>query len=119
MKTNIILFDKQDITRLGIEFMISKLYRPDQMYKIFCADTKDSLLHCLISNPDSLVVIDYTLSDLNSVDTLLNISARTYTENWKLTTRRKHQDTLSEQEYSILRIIIYDFLSTGYLGKNN
>ena len=27
MKTNIIIFDKQDITRLGIEFLISKLYR--------------------------------------------------------------------------------------------
>ena len=84
MKTNIILFDRQDITRIGIESLISKLYRPDQMYKIFCADTKNSLVHCLISNPNSLVVIDYTLSDLNSVDALLNISARFPKTHWVL-----------------------------------
>ena len=84
MKTNIILFDRQDITRIGIESLISKLYHPDQMYKIFCVDTKNSLVHCLISNPDSLVVIDYTLSDLNSVDALLNISARFPKTHWVL-----------------------------------
>jgi Response regulator containing a CheY-like receiver domain and an HTH DNA-binding domain len=84
MKTNVILFDNQDITRLGIEFLISKLYRPDQVYKLFCADTKSSLVHCLTSNPNSLVVIDYTLSDLNSVDTLLNISARFPETHWIL-----------------------------------
>ena len=64
MKTNIIIFDRQDITRIGIETLISKLYRPDQMYRMFCVDTKSSLVHHLTSNPDSLVVIDYTLSDL-------------------------------------------------------
>jgi Response regulator containing a CheY-like receiver domain and an HTH DNA-binding domain len=84
MKTNIIIFDNQDITRLGIKFLISKLYRPDQVYKLFCVDTKSSLVHCLISNPDSLVVIDYTLSDLNSVDTLLNINTRFPKTHWVL-----------------------------------
>ena len=84
MKTNIILFDRQDITRIGIESLINKLYRPDRLYRIFCADTKNSLVHHLTSNPDSLVVIDYTLSDLNSVDTLLNISARFPKTYWVL-----------------------------------
>ncbi|MDR1330831.1 MAG: response regulator transcription factor [Tannerella sp.] len=84
MKTNIILFDKQDITRLGMESLISKVYRPEQVYRKFYADTKSSLIQHLISNPDSLVVIDYTLSDLNSVDTLLNISARFPQTHWIL-----------------------------------
>jgi DNA-binding NarL/FixJ family response regulator len=51
---------------------------------MLCADTKNSLVLHLISNPDSLVVIDYTLSDLNSVDTLLNISARFPKTHWVL-----------------------------------
>jgi len=84
MKTNIILFDRQDITRIGIEALIRKLYRPDQACKTYCVDTKNSLVNHLISNPDSFVVIDYTLSDLNSVDTLLNISARFPKTQWVL-----------------------------------
>jgi DNA-binding NarL/FixJ family response regulator len=84
MKTNIILFDKQDITRLGMEAIISKLYPPDQAYRMLRAETKSGLIDHLISHPDSLVVIDYTLSDLNSVDTLLNISARFPKTHWVL-----------------------------------
>ena len=84
MKTNIILFDKQYITRLGMEALISNLFRQEQVCKIMYADTKNSLVHCLISNPDSLVVIDYALSDLNSADALLNISARFPKTRWIL-----------------------------------
>ncbi|MCL1942294.1 MAG: response regulator transcription factor [Candidatus Azobacteroides sp.] len=84
MKTSIIIFDKQDITRLGMETLIGKLYLSGQACKIFFADTKNNLMHCLMSNPDSLVVIDYTLSDLNSVDGLLNISTRFPKTRWIL-----------------------------------
>ena len=84
MKINIIIFDKQDITRFGIETLMMKLCLQEQDYKIFFADTKNSLVHNLVSNPDSLVVIDYTLSDLNSVDSLLNMSVRFPKTHWIL-----------------------------------
>ena len=76
MKTSIVIFDKQDITRLGMEALINNMERHEQDYKISVADTKNALVDYLMSNPDSLAVIDYTLSELNSVNTLLNISAR-------------------------------------------
>jgi DNA-binding NarL/FixJ family response regulator len=38
----------------------------------------------LVSNPDSLVVIDYALSDLNSADSLLNICVRFPKTHWVL-----------------------------------
>jgi DNA-binding NarL/FixJ family response regulator len=81
-KMNIILFDKQDITRFGLETLITEL-RPEE-HSLFCADTKSALVQNLISNPESLVIIDYTLSDLNSVDSLLNISVRFPETHWVL-----------------------------------
>ncbi len=83
MKTNIIIFDKQDITRFGIEALI-RLCLYDQIRNIYFTDTKNDLVLRLISNPDSLVVMDYTLSDLNSADGLLNISARFPKTHWIL-----------------------------------
>lgn len=84
MKANIIIFDKQDITRFGLEALIMNLYQNRQDCKISFADTKDNLVHSLMSYPESLVVIDYTLSDLNSVNTLLNMNARFPGTHWIL-----------------------------------
>ena len=56
----------------------------EQSCKISFADTKNSMVNQLVSNPDSLVVMDYTLSDLNSIDGLLNISARFPKTHWIL-----------------------------------
>ena len=84
MKTSIIIFDKQDITRFGMEALVIKLYPHEHVFKITYADTKNDLVQNLVSNPYSLVVIDYTLSDLNSVDGLLNINARFPATHWIL-----------------------------------
>jgi DNA-binding NarL/FixJ family response regulator len=84
MKTNIILFDKQDITRLGMESVILKMYPYERNCKVAVIDSKSELVRTLADNTDSLVVIDYTLSDLNSVDTLLNISSRFPNAHWIL-----------------------------------
>ncbi|MDR1882671.1 MAG: response regulator transcription factor [Prevotella sp.] len=83
MKTNIIIYDRQDITRLGMEALI-KLCLRHGLYRISFVDTKKELLAELADNPDSLVVIDYTLSDFNSVDGLLNVSARFQNTCWIL-----------------------------------
>jgi DNA-binding NarL/FixJ family response regulator len=84
MQKNIILFDKQDITRLGMEAVILRIFQNGQRCNITLIDSKITLVQALIKNPDSLVVIDYTLSDLNSVDTLLNISYRFPSTHWIL-----------------------------------
>jgi DNA-binding NarL/FixJ family response regulator len=84
MKTNIILFDKQVITRLGMESVILNIYPHEHNNNVAVIDTKADLVRMLADNPESLIVIDYTLSDLNSVDTLLNISARFPNAHWIL-----------------------------------
>jgi DNA-binding NarL/FixJ family response regulator len=84
MQQNIILFDKQDITRLGMEAVILRIFPNGQHCNITFIDSKTTLVQTLIKNPDSLVVIDYTLSDLTGVDTLLNISYRFPSTHWIL-----------------------------------
>ena len=81
---NFVLFDKQDITRLGMEALIGEIYQGKAVYRIALADTKIALVNELVCNPDSLVVLDYALSDLNSVNALLNICARFPEAQWVL-----------------------------------
>jgi len=95
MKTSVIIFDKQDITRIGIESLIIKLH----LHKISFVDTKSKLVQSLVSNPNSLVVIDYTLSDLNSVDGLLNISARFPKTHWILFSEELSVQFLKKMAY--------------------
>ena len=110
MGTSIVIFDKQDITRLGMEALISKLHL-QQDCKISVADTKEALVNYLISNPDSLAVIDYALSELNSVTTLLNISARFPKTHWIL-----FSDELSVQ--FLKKILLSDAFSVVFKSSD-
>lgn len=110
METNIIIFDKQDITRLGIETLINLSLR-NQPYKVSFVNTKNDLIHELILNPESLVILDYTLSDMNSADGLLNIGARFQETHWIL-----FSEDLSIQ---FLRKIIYSSDTFSVVLKNS
>ncbi len=83
MKRNVIIFDKQDITRLGVEALVKISLRHHQ-YQISFANDRSELIALLSNNPESLVILDYALSDMNSVDGLLNIAARFHKANWVL-----------------------------------
>ena len=83
MNINIIIYDKQGITRLGVEALIKRCLTL-RHYNISVIDGKAELIAQLTTHPDSLVVMDYTLSDFNSVDGLLNISTRFEDTRWIL-----------------------------------
>ncbi|MBP1618297.1 MAG: response regulator containing a CheY-like receiver domain and an DNA-binding domain [Bacteroidetes bacterium] len=83
MKRNVIIFDKQDITRLGVEALVKMSLR-HQEYRISFVNDRNELIAVLATNPESLVILDYALSDMNSVDGLLNIAARFHKANWVL-----------------------------------
>lgn len=80
-KEEIIIYDRQGITRLGMRALISQT-APSAV--VLMVNTKDELIKHLIANPHSLVILDYTLSDMNSADGLLNISARFQEVHWIL-----------------------------------
>lgn len=83
MSTNIIIYDKQGITRLGLEALI-KLSLPQNSYTISFVEMKRDLVLELVEKSDSLVIMDYTLSDFSSIDSLLNMSARFQYVKWIL-----------------------------------
>jgi DNA-binding NarL/FixJ family response regulator len=70
MITSVILFDRQQITRLGLETLV-----PTECARS-SVRTKSELIATLAMCPDAVVVIDYALSDLGGADSLINIGLR-------------------------------------------
>ena len=82
MNRSVIVSDRQDITRVGIESLVKK-HSKDQL--LICeAESKKEIVKLLTANPSSLIILDYTLSDFGSIDELLNTSARFSTAHWLL-----------------------------------
>lgn len=69
---NVILADRQDITRAGLMYIIREIDGCECKY----AEDKADLVEYLKSCPDSLVIMDYTLFDINDVEELLIIGQR-------------------------------------------
>ena len=97
---DIIIADKQDITRIGMESLIEKAGKVSSIAK---ADSKSELIKLLLSYPEAIVVLDYTLSDFTSIDELLNLSYRFSKVSWLL-----FSDELS-----------YDFLRRLVINSEN
>lgn len=81
MARTTILYDNQDITRIGLEAFLKQSRKQT---KVIIVEHKQTLVNALCVNADAVVVIDYTLSDLNSSDALLNIAARFPHVHWIL-----------------------------------
>lgn len=79
---NIILFDKQDITNLGIRYILN--YEIVGEYSISCVENKAGLVEELIKYSDSVIILDYTLSDFSSVEELQILQDRFPYSSWIL-----------------------------------
>ena len=64
---NIIVADNQDITRVGILYILADM----QLESISSVETKAELMFLLKQKPESIVILDYTLFDINSSSDLL------------------------------------------------
>ncbi len=73
--------DNQDITRAGLRGYISSLFPAASVAEP--ADRK-ALVSTLSDCPDAVVILDYTLSDFNSVDELLVTVKRFQHAQWLL-----------------------------------
>lgn len=100
---NVILADKQDISRVGLIHLLSE--HGDTTYKY--AEDKAELIMQLKAQPDSVVVIDYTLFDLNDADEMLIMGLRFPESHWLMFSEELSADFLrkvlsSGQQFSIL-----------------
>lgn len=69
---NIIVADNQDITRVGMLYILADM----QLKSISSVETKAELMFLLRQKPESIVILDYTLFDINSSSDLLIITQR-------------------------------------------
>ena len=68
----ILLADRQDITRAGMIYVLQGMEGLEWKY----TDDKAELMLALKENDDTVVVLDYTLFDINDADELLILQQR-------------------------------------------
>lgn len=76
----ILLADKQDITRAGLTFVIEKMEGLETKY----VEDKTELMLALRENEDTVVIVDYTLFDINDAAELLILNQRFPYTRWLL-----------------------------------
>lgn len=96
MKT-ILLADNQDITRIGILYLCHKI--PD-IVRIEEVANRKQLFSALTACPEAIVILDYTLFDLLSVDELLIIQARFKRAAWILFSEDLSEDFIRRVVFS-------------------
>ena len=104
---DVIIVDKQDITRIGMEALVRESKKASS---IQVAESKGDLVKMLTMAPDAVVILDYTLSDFGSVDELLNMGYRFSHSRWLL-----FSDELS---YDFLRRLIMSSESFSVVLKS-
>lgn len=103
----IVIADNQDISALGWQYIIAKQGNHEEV--TFATDKKE-LIAYLNVNPDSLVILDYTLFNFESVNELTILDVRFPDTDWIL-----FSDELSDE---FLRSILFNSQSFSVLLKD-
>ena len=85
---NICLADRQDITRAGLMYVCQNIEDAQRKY----TEDKASLIEQLKKYPDSVVLLDYTLFDINDAEELLILCQRFAQARWVLFSEDLSQD---------------------------
>lgn len=99
----IFLADRQDISRAGLMYIIGQIDSADYKY----TEDKTELIECLKKEPNSIVILDYTLFDINDVSELFVLNQRFGEVQWLLFSEELSLDFIrlligSSQKFSIL-----------------
>lgn len=100
----ILLADKQDITRAGLNYVLQQMGEEIETKYV---EDKAELLLALRENEDVVVILDYTLFDINDADELLILNQRFPYTRWLLFSEDLSVDfvrvlTASSRQFSIL-----------------
>lgn len=105
---NIILADNQDISNAGWHYLLQKQYDEIEVKEV---SNKKALIALLIENPNSLVILDYTLFDFESANELVILQVRYEEADWIM-----FSDELSDD---FLRTLLYNTNSFSVLMKDS
>jgi two-component system, NarL family, response regulator LiaR len=103
----IIIADNQDISKVGLQFLLQSI--PGYSACVEVVEKKE-LISILTEFPDSLVILDYTLFDFESVNELVILQVRFDKADWIL-----FSDELSDE---FLRTLLYNTHSFGVVMKD-
>ena len=104
----IIIADNQDISNAGWHYILQKSYDQTNILEV---TTRKDLITLLLENPNSLIVLDYTLFDFESVNELLILQVRFEEADWIL-----FSDELSDE---FLRTLLFNTNSFSVLMKDS
>jgi DNA-binding NarL/FixJ family response regulator len=104
----IILADNQDISNAGWQFILQRKFDINEIVEV---ERKKDLYARLLEYPDSMVILDYTLFDFESVNELLILEARFESVDWIL-----FSDELSDD---FLRTLLYNTRSFSVVMKDS
>ncbi|MEI6754342.1 MAG: response regulator transcription factor [Paludibacter sp.] len=104
----IILADNQDISRTGWLYLLQNQQNISEVLEV---TNKKELLTSLMESPDSLIVLDYTLFDFESVNDLVILQMRFEHTDWII-----FSDELSDE---FLRTLLYNTHSFSVLMKDS
>jgi DNA-binding NarL/FixJ family response regulator len=104
----IILADNQNITSLGIQFLLAKLNLSNLITE---TSSKKELFEVLQNDNDALVILDYTLFDFESVNELVVLNSRFEKTDWILFSEELSDDFLVN--------LLYNTNSFGVVLKSN
>lgn len=105
---NVILADKQDITKAGILFFLENFKEAGNIVE---ADNKKELLTQLSKEPESIIIMDYPNFDFSGIEDMLIVSLRFKHSTWVL-----FPDEISND---FLKHLIYNTTNIGILFKNS
>ena len=104
----IILADNQNITSLGIKFLLAKLNLTNLITE---SSSKKELFDVLQNDSNALVILDYTLFDFESVNELVVLNSRFEKTDWILFSEELSDDFLVN--------LLYNTNSFGVVLKSN
>lgn len=105
---NIILADNQSITKFGWRNILEHKFDIYNVCEISC---KSDLIYALLDKPDSLIILDYTLFDFESVNDLVILEDRFNNADWIL-----FSEELSDK---FLRLLLFNTNSFSVLLKDS
>lgn len=87
----VIIADKQDITKFGLRYILNTIKDGIQIFEV---DDKSELVKTLTDHPQSIVVLDYTSFDIASANEMLILQSRFVETNWVLFSEELNDDLL-------------------------
>lgn len=78
---NLIIADTQDITRVGVKYIVRNIHNVACVFEV---ENKSTLIQVLSEHQSSVIILDYTLLDFTSINDLQILSDRYPNSDWIL-----------------------------------